>query len=151
MFVSPQYLHQYANHAAWLEDYRRTDNVTLAKIMASNAMGSPVSRNLKGYWQRAAWCLVSARYPRVSSGLSSICLNHPASRLRILLCIDWCSLLRFAVPPHHKSAWHFHRSSEGQRRIDPSFLLPSIKSHTNFGASYCHWWHIWTHLLLVLY
>ena len=52
--VSPQYLHQYANHAAWLEDNRRTDNGTLANIMVSNAMGSPVSRDWKGYWQRSA-------------------------------------------------------------------------------------------------
>ena len=52
--VSPQYLHQYANHAAWLEDNRRTDNGTLARIVVSNAMGSPVSRDWKGYWQRAA-------------------------------------------------------------------------------------------------
>jgi hypothetical protein len=28
--VSPHYLHQYANHAAWLEDNRHTDNGTLA-------------------------------------------------------------------------------------------------------------------------
>jgi len=27
--VSPKYLHQYANHSAWLEDNRRTDNGTL--------------------------------------------------------------------------------------------------------------------------
>jgi transposase-like protein len=52
--VSPQYLHQYANHAAWLEDNRRTDNGTLAKMVVSNAMDAPVSRNWKGYWQRAA-------------------------------------------------------------------------------------------------
>ena len=52
--VSPQYLHQYANHAAWLEDNRRTDNGTLARIVVSNSMGAPVSRNWKGYWQRAA-------------------------------------------------------------------------------------------------
>jgi hypothetical protein len=26
--VSPKYLHQYANHAAWLEGNRRTDNGT---------------------------------------------------------------------------------------------------------------------------
>lgn len=51
--VSPQYLHQYANQAAWLEDNRRTDNGTLARIVVSNAMGSPVSRIWKGYWQRA--------------------------------------------------------------------------------------------------
>jgi hypothetical protein len=47
--VSPKYLHQYANHSAWLED-----NGTLAHIIVSNAMGAPVSRNWKGYWQRAA-------------------------------------------------------------------------------------------------
>ncbi len=52
--VSPQYLHQYANHAAWLEDNRRTDNGTLAHTLVSNAMGAQVSRNWKGYWQRAA-------------------------------------------------------------------------------------------------
>lgn len=52
--VSPKYLHQYANQAAWLEDNRRTDNGTLAQIVVSNAMGAPVSRAWKGYWQRAA-------------------------------------------------------------------------------------------------
>ncbi len=52
--VSPQYLHQYANHAAWMEDNRRTDNGTLAHTLVSNAMGAQVSRNWKGYWQRAA-------------------------------------------------------------------------------------------------
>ncbi len=52
--VSSQYLYQYANHAAWLEDNRRTDNGTLAQIVVSNAMEAPVSRQWKGYWQRAA-------------------------------------------------------------------------------------------------
>jgi hypothetical protein len=52
--VSPQYLHQYANHAAWLEYNRWTDNRTLAHTVVSNAMEVPVSRNWKGYWQRAA-------------------------------------------------------------------------------------------------
>ena len=52
--VSPQYLHQYANQAAWLEDNRRKDNGALAFGLVQNAMGSPVSRNWKGYWQRAA-------------------------------------------------------------------------------------------------
>jgi transposase-like protein len=52
--VSAQYLYQYANHAAWLEDNRRTDNGTLARTVVSNAMGAPVSRTWKGYWQRAA-------------------------------------------------------------------------------------------------
>lgn len=52
--VSPQYLNQYANHAAWLEDNRRSDNGELAARLGSNAMGSRVSRQWKGYWQRAA-------------------------------------------------------------------------------------------------
>ena len=51
--VSPQYLYQYANHAAWLEDNRRTNNGTLANVLVSNAMGCRVSRTWKGYWQRA--------------------------------------------------------------------------------------------------
>lgn len=51
--VSPQYLHLCANHAAWLEDNRRTDNGTLARILLSNAMGLPVSQSWKGYLQRA--------------------------------------------------------------------------------------------------
>jgi transposase-like protein len=52
--VSPQYLHQYANQAAWLEDNRRKDNGSLAYGLVQNAMGCPVSRAWKGYWQRAA-------------------------------------------------------------------------------------------------
>ena len=48
--VSPKYLDQYANQAAWLEDNRRTDNGTLAHIVVSNAMDAPGSRN----WQWAA-------------------------------------------------------------------------------------------------
>ena len=52
--VSPQYLHQYANHAAWLEDNRRTDNGSLAYGLVQNAMGCKVSRAWKGYWQPAA-------------------------------------------------------------------------------------------------
>ena len=52
--VSPQYLHQYANHAAWLGDNRRIHNGELAHRLASNSMDAPVSRQWKGYWQRAA-------------------------------------------------------------------------------------------------
>lgn len=52
--VSPQYLHQYANQAAWLEDNRRKDNGALAFGLVQNAMGCPVSRAWKGYWQKAA-------------------------------------------------------------------------------------------------
>jgi transposase-like protein len=52
--VSHRYLHQYANHAAWLEDNRRNDNGSLARDLVANAMQSPVSRSWAGYWQRAA-------------------------------------------------------------------------------------------------
>jgi transposase-like protein len=51
--VSPQYLYQYANHAAWLEDNRRQTNGALAMGLGSCSMQSPVSRAWKGYWQRA--------------------------------------------------------------------------------------------------
>lgn len=50
--VSPQYLHAYANHAAWLEDHRRLDNGALAHRALGVALRHPVSRTWKGYWQR---------------------------------------------------------------------------------------------------
>lgn len=50
--VSPQYLHQYATHAAWIEDNRRLDNGALASRIGGLAMAQPVSRQWKGYWQR---------------------------------------------------------------------------------------------------
>lgn len=52
--VSPKYLHQYANHAAWLEDNRRNDNGSNAYGLVEAAMETPVSRTWKGYWQRNA-------------------------------------------------------------------------------------------------
>lgn len=52
--VSPQYLYQYANHAAWVEDHRRLDNGALAHRTLRLALASPVSRQWAGYWQRAA-------------------------------------------------------------------------------------------------
>lgn len=52
-FVSPKYLHQYATHAAWLEDHRRESNGDLTMRVIGNAMAAPVSRVFKGYWQRA--------------------------------------------------------------------------------------------------
>lgn len=52
--VSGKYLHQYAAHTAWLEDHRRESNGTLASRIIRNAMTAPVSRQWKGYWQRAA-------------------------------------------------------------------------------------------------
>lgn len=51
--VSPQYLYQYANHAAWLEDHRRLDNGALACRALGLALNHPVSRDWKGYWQRS--------------------------------------------------------------------------------------------------
>ena len=52
--VSHKYLHQYANEAAWREDNRRTDNGGLFRMALGSALHSPVSRDWKGYWQRAA-------------------------------------------------------------------------------------------------
>ena len=52
--VSARYLHQYANHAAWMEDHRRESNGALAGRVLGLAMAHPVSRNWKGYWQRHA-------------------------------------------------------------------------------------------------
>ncbi len=50
--VSGKYLHQYAAHAAWLEDHRRESNGALASRIVAGAMAAPVSREWKGYWQR---------------------------------------------------------------------------------------------------
>jgi transposase-like protein len=51
--VSPKYLHQYAGHAAWLEDHRRRSNGTNANATVTNAMRAPTSTVWAGYWQRA--------------------------------------------------------------------------------------------------
>ncbi len=52
-YVSPQHLHQYATHAAWMEDHRRKDNGELARRALALALSCPVSRRWKGYWQRS--------------------------------------------------------------------------------------------------
>jgi transposase-like protein len=52
--VSPQYLHQYAAHAAWIEDHRRLDNGALASRALGLALQNKTSRTWAGYWQRAA-------------------------------------------------------------------------------------------------
>ncbi|MDP2293911.1 MAG: transposase, partial [Pseudolabrys sp.] len=59
-YVSPQYLHQYAAHAAWLEDHRELDNGALAYRALGLALGHKVSRNWKGYWQRRCVTLFTA-------------------------------------------------------------------------------------------
>lgn len=50
--VSPQYLHQYANHAGWLEDHRRESNGANAMALLGGALKHPVSNAWAGYWQR---------------------------------------------------------------------------------------------------
>ena len=51
--VSPQYLYQFANEAAWKEDHRRLSNGELSCRQVGLAMAHPVSRVWAGYWQRA--------------------------------------------------------------------------------------------------
>lgn len=50
--VSARYLHQYAAHAAWVEDHRELSNGAMTGRAVGLAMAHPVSRNWKGYWQR---------------------------------------------------------------------------------------------------
>ena len=51
--VSARYLHAYAAQAAWMEDHRRLSNGTLCYRALGLALAHPVSRQWKGYWQRA--------------------------------------------------------------------------------------------------
>ncbi len=51
--VSARHLHQYSNHAAWLEDHRELPNGELAGRVGDLALGHPVSGAWKGYWQGA--------------------------------------------------------------------------------------------------
>ncbi len=50
--ISGKYLGAYAREMAWREDTRRRPNGTLHALMAAAALGHPVSRQWKGYWQR---------------------------------------------------------------------------------------------------
>jgi len=52
-WVSPDYLYQYAEHAAWLEDHRDTTIGGLVNKLSTAAMLAPKSKKFKGYWQRA--------------------------------------------------------------------------------------------------
>jgi transposase-like protein len=51
--IAGPYLHSYAIEASWREDNRRVDNGSQAHMVVNAAMASPVSRQWKGYWQRA--------------------------------------------------------------------------------------------------
>lgn len=50
--ISGRYLHCYASEMVWREDNRRLPNGTLYTLAVAAAMGHPVSREWKGYWQR---------------------------------------------------------------------------------------------------
>ena len=52
-WVSPKYLYQYAEHAAWLEDHRETPIGGLVRRITGAAMFAPKSNKFKGYWQRS--------------------------------------------------------------------------------------------------
>ena len=51
-YVSPQYLHQYASHAAWMEDHRTLDNGALVHRAVGLGLRNPKSKEWCGYWQR---------------------------------------------------------------------------------------------------
>jgi transposase-like protein len=52
-YVSPQYLHQYAAHAAWLEDHRALDNGSLVHRAVGLGLQHAKSNEWCGYWQRS--------------------------------------------------------------------------------------------------
>ena len=52
--IAGPYLGSYAREASWREDNRREANGTQAALVGYAAMGSRVSRQWKGYWQRTA-------------------------------------------------------------------------------------------------
>ncbi len=51
--ISGPYLRAYANEMAWRENNRRKPNGALYALATGAALGHPVSRQWKGYWQRA--------------------------------------------------------------------------------------------------
>lgn len=52
--ISGKYLRHYANEMAWREDHRRVSNGEQYGLVIAAALAHPVSREWKGYWQRAA-------------------------------------------------------------------------------------------------
>lgn len=52
--IAGKYLSSYANEMAWREDNRRKSNGELYLMASNAALTSPVSRQWKGYWQKAA-------------------------------------------------------------------------------------------------
>lgn len=51
--IAGPYLNSYASEMSWREDNRRVPNGAQAAMVASAVMGNAVSRQWKGYWQRA--------------------------------------------------------------------------------------------------
>lgn len=52
--IAGEYLGAYANEMAWREDFRRVSNGGQFVMIVDAATSAPVSRQWKGYWQRAA-------------------------------------------------------------------------------------------------
>jgi len=52
--IAGPYLHAYADEMAWREDNRRRSNGELYLMTVGASLHHPVSRQWKGYWQRAA-------------------------------------------------------------------------------------------------
>lgn len=50
--ISGRYLRAYASEMAWRENNRRESSGAQYLIAAGAALGHPVSREWKGYWQR---------------------------------------------------------------------------------------------------
>lgn len=52
--IAGPYLNAYASEMSWREDHRRQSNGEQYLAITAAALGHPVSRQWKGYWQRAA-------------------------------------------------------------------------------------------------
>jgi transposase-like protein len=52
--IAGRYLNAYAREMVWREDHRRVDNGRQTAMVFGAALGARVSREWKGYWQRAA-------------------------------------------------------------------------------------------------
>lgn len=52
--IAGKYLDSYANEMAWRENHRRVSNGEQFMMIVGSALDHPVSRQWKGYWQRAA-------------------------------------------------------------------------------------------------
>ena len=50
--IAGRYLHAYAQEIAWREDNRRISNGEQLLLAGASALGHPVSRQWKEYWQR---------------------------------------------------------------------------------------------------